>query len=323
VWIDGDTTVSVRPSPDAEIIMGVTALLAPVPIPFAIFSHPRLASADVDGAFRALAEVSLISTGVDDRGNNTFTVHRLVQTIMKERLADAGSCADLGIDLLATRVRDDALWDTCRALAPHALVVLRLEPIEERGQLDAASLSANIGVYFHHIGRYAEARPLLERALAVREKVLGPKHPDTATSLNNLAASLSDQGDYAGARTLHERALANQEEVLGREHPNTAISLSNLAVVLQAHGDYAGARPLLERALAIREKVLGPEHPDTALTLNNLSTLLHDQGDLAAARLFQERALAIREKGLGPEHPDTAQSLNNLALLLSVRPETS
>jgi hypothetical protein len=35
---------------------------------------------------------------------------------------------------------------------------------------------------------------LLERALAIREKALGPEHPEMATSLNNLASLLQDQG---------------------------------------------------------------------------------------------------------------------------------
>ena len=39
-------------------------------------------------------------------------------------------------------------------------------------------------------GKYAEAGPLYERSLAIREKVLGPDHPDVATSLNNLAIGL-------------------------------------------------------------------------------------------------------------------------------------
>lgn len=105
--IDGDAAAHVKPCPDIDIIMGVAALLAPVPIHFAIFSHPRLASVDVDGAFRALAEVSLITTSEDDCDNGTFTVHRLVQAIMRDRLADAGltaDYADLGIDLLDTRM---------------------------------------------------------------------------------------------------------------------------------------------------------------------------------------------------------------------------
>ena len=41
-----------------------------------------------------------------------------------------------------------------------------------------------------------------ERALAIREKALGPEHPDTATSLNNLACLLLAQGDLADARPL-------------------------------------------------------------------------------------------------------------------------
>jgi tetratricopeptide (TPR) repeat protein len=107
------------------------------------------------------------------------------------------------------------------------------------------------------------ARPLLERALAIREKVLGSEHPDTATSLNNLASLVHAQGDLAGARPLLERALAIREKVLGPEHIHTAFSLVNLAGLLESQGDVAGALPLFERALAIYEKVLGPEHPHT------------------------------------------------------------
>jgi tetratricopeptide (TPR) repeat protein len=321
--IDGDATVDAKPCPEAQKVLGVAALLAPVPIPFAIFSHPRLAMVDVDSAFRSLAEVSLIVTGEDNRGNGTFTVHRLVQAIMQERLAEAGltaDCADLGIELLARRVRyeahDIATWETCKALAPHAVAALRLDPVGECYQLSAASLGSKIGLYFMKIARYASARPLLERALAVREKVLGPEHPDTAQSLHSLGALLHDQGDLASARPLAERALAIWEKVLGPEHPNTATSLNHLALVLRDQGDLASARPLLERALAIREKVLGPEHPDTAVSLDNLAVLLREQGDLAAARPLYERALPIWEKVLGSEHPHTAISLNNLASLL-------
>src|SRR5262249_39310648 len=43
-------------------------------------------------------------------------------------------------------------------------------------------------------GDFMGARPLYERALAINEKVLGPEHPETATSLNNLARLLHDQG---------------------------------------------------------------------------------------------------------------------------------
>jgi tetratricopeptide (TPR) repeat protein len=81
----------------------------------------------------------------------------------------------------------------------------------------------------------------------IREKVLGPEHPDTARSLNNLALLLQAQGDIARARPLFERALAICEKALGPKHPDTATSLNNLAALLRDQGDLARARPLFER----------------------------------------------------------------------------
>jgi tetratricopeptide (TPR) repeat protein len=110
------------------------------------------------------------------------------------------------------------------------------------------------------LAAYAESRPLYERALAIREESLGPEHPNTAASLNNLAVLLQAQGDLAGARPLHERALAIYEKALGRERLDTAISLCNLACLLRDTGRQNDAEPLFLRAIAIGEKALGPDH---------------------------------------------------------------
>ncbi|HLZ57787.1 MAG TPA: tetratricopeptide repeat protein, partial [Ktedonosporobacter sp.] len=45
-------------------------------------------------------------------------------------------------------------------------------------------------------GKYEEAEPHLQRALAINEKVLGPDHPSTATALNNLAGLYKPWGQY-------------------------------------------------------------------------------------------------------------------------------
>jgi tetratricopeptide (TPR) repeat protein len=78
-------------------------------------------------------------------------------------------------------------------------------------------------------GKYREAVAPAERALALREKALGPNHPDVATSLNNLALLYKDQGAYAKAEPLLARALDINEKVLGPNHPDVAKSLNNLA----------------------------------------------------------------------------------------------
>ncbi len=77
----------------------------------------------------------------------------------------------------------------------------------------------NLAILLRHQGEMAAARPLFARALAIRERVLGPDHPDTATSLDTLALLLQDQGELAAARSLFERALAIRERVLGPGHP--------------------------------------------------------------------------------------------------------
>ena len=47
-----------------------------------------------------------------------------------------------------------------------------------------------------------------DEALAIREKALGPEHPETATSLFKLGAHHVAQDDLDAARPLVERALA-------------------------------------------------------------------------------------------------------------------
>ena len=78
-------------------------------------------------------------------------------------------------------------------------------------------------------GKYAEAEPLALQALEVSLKKNGPDHPDTATSLNNLAWLYKTQAKYDLAEPLYERALAIREKVLGPDHPNTIKSRESLA----------------------------------------------------------------------------------------------
>ena len=181
--------------------------------------------------------------------------------------------------------------------------------------LTSVRFLSRIAIYIQFASRYADSLPLCECALAIREKALGPEHPATATSLNNLASLYQAMGRHADALPLFERALSIKEKALGPEHPTTCASLNNLACLYQVMGRHADALPLLERALSIHEKARGPEHHETATFLGNLASMYQSMGRHADAIHLFERALSVREKALGPEHPDTAASLNNLARL--------
>ncbi|MEG3949160.1 tetratricopeptide repeat protein, partial [Microcoleus sp. SVA1_A4] len=140
-------------------------------------------------------------------------------------------------------------------------------------------------------------------------------HPDTATSLNNLAVLYESTRRYREAEELYERSLSIGEQQLGANHPDTATSLNNLAALYYAMGRYEEAEPLYVRSLSIMEQQLGADHPDTATSLNNLAGLYESMGRYEEAEPLYVRSLSIREQQLGADHPDTATSLNNLALL--------
>ena len=162
-------------------------------------------------------------------------------------------------------------------------------------------------------GKYQEAIPLAEKAIELAKRVYGPEHPNTATSLNNLAELYDYMGEHAKAEPLLQEALRIRQKVLGSEHPDTALSLNNLAALYQDMGAYAKAEPLDQEALRIRQKVLGSEHPDTAISLYNLGSLYQSMGEYAKAEPLDQEALQIFQKVLGPEHSYTASSRNNLA----------
>src|SRR6266511_363300 len=164
-------------------------------------------------------------------------------------------------------------------------------------------------------GKYDEALQLVERSLEIRERLLGPDHPDVATAINSLAILHRQKGQYAKAEQLCRRSLAIRESALGPDHPHVADSLNNLASIYYNQGDFPKADLLFRRALMIREKALGPSHLDVAQSLSNLIVLYRDTGEYAKAAPLSQRALAIFEERLGPEHLDVAQALNNTASL--------
>ena len=185
-------------------------------------------------------------------------------------------------------------------------------PARAQNAQDAYGLNAEV-MRLYRAGRYADAVPIAERALALREKALGSEHPDVGISLYNLASLYQALGRYREVESLYKRVLAIWEKDVGSDHPDIGRVLSDLAVLYKSQGRFSEAEPLHKRALAIRENALGPDHPDVAISLNNLGILYGAQARFSEAELLHRRALVIREKVLGGDHPDVATSLNNLA----------
>jgi tetratricopeptide (TPR) repeat protein/transcriptional regulator with XRE-family HTH domain len=318
-----------REHPAAAMLLRLCAFLAPEDIPVGLLrtgaaeATRRLRDAladdlEFDRTVTALRRYSLVERRADE-----LRVHRLTQAVVRESLRAGRHDAYLAsaIRVLRAGFPDEPgehpdQWPQCARLLPHVLAVEQLaadgtpEPVALAWLLDRA------GRYLRARGQFAQARPLLERALRLRRHGLGGDHPDTAASLNNLGLLLGQQGELTAAGALLEQALEIRERQLGPDDLATAESLNNLASLRREQGDVAAALPLYERALAVRERAGGTDTMRVANTLNNLANLLRDRGDLAAARPLAQRALAICERLAGPDHPYTAYTLSNLGWLL-------
>jgi hypothetical protein len=65
--------------------------------------------------------------------------------------------------------------------------------------------------------------------METRKRVLGQEHPDTLTSIANLASTFWNQGRWKEAEDLFVQVMETRKRVLGQEHPDTLTSIASLA----------------------------------------------------------------------------------------------
>ena len=153
----------------------------------------------------------------------------------------------------------------------------------------------------------------LDVAVDALEGLLGPDHPDTLASRNNLAGAYRAVGRLTEAITLYKQVLTDRIRVLGEDHPNTLTSRNNLAYAYESAGRLEEAITLYKQVLTDRIRVLGEDHPNTLTSRNNLAYAYKSAGRLTEAITLYKQVLPDRIRVLGEDHPDTLGSRNNLA----------
>src|SRR5262245_4983537 len=145
-------------------------------------------------------------------------------------------------------------------------------------------------------GKLDDARPLLERALSIAERVLGPDEPFTINVVCDLASNMSEARNNMNALILYQRALTVLSATKGDRNPETAFVQSRIAILYQRAGLRPKAESLIRQALDVIENTLGADHIWFVQGLVTLSNLRNDAGDVDKAQEIEERALAIVEK---------------------------
>src|SRR5215207_4510925 len=151
-------------------------------------------------------------------------------------------------------------------------------------------------VKLYAAGKYAEALPLAERVVELREKELGRTHTLVAGALLNLAA-IEQKLDKLGDAKGHYRRAASALEKAGDDALRPLINAIEGQARLEP--DILSAVELYKRALALKEKAFGPGAPEVSRSLFPLGHLNDLLGRREEAGRYFRRFLEVVEKSKG------------------------
>jgi serine/threonine-protein kinase len=153
-------------------------------------------------------------------------------------------------------------------------------------------------------GAYSDASRLVEEALPLSIKVLGPNHSDTLL-LRVLQADI-DYEFHPGPRlaAVLDDAIRQGSATLGAHHPDVLRWVVHRAEV--SPQPTAQDAHLCRATLAELESRLGSRSPSHARGLESCSSLLLRRGDAASALLLARSAADVRRAIQPATHPDLA-----------------
>ena len=210
------------------------------------------------------------------------------------------------------------------------------DPTETRGNsvtareiLDKASHDINTGLAtdpevqsdlmytmartYVNLGLFSRAHALAESVLENRRRLLGPEHPKTLESQNQLGWILDREGHDPEAEKLVRQTLQTERRVLGPEDPVTLEAMDNLATIQERLGNYQEEEKLQRQLIEIETRRLGTENPRTIRAMANLASAVSQEGRTTEAEAMYRNVLALEQRVLGADHPQTIATMHNLA----------
>ena len=168
---------------------------------------------DLHKTFKHLQRLSLLVPQRDGETTRLW-LHDLTQLMLRMKLVEEPERKKwlrLAIDVVCSafdKIEDPqspSHWTECDQYVAH---MQALQRHAERYRVENTQLldtSFWVASYLHACGRYEEAETMHRRAFKGKEKVLGPEHPDTLASVNNLGSVLESQGKYEEAEALRRQ----------------------------------------------------------------------------------------------------------------------
>jgi len=212
----------------------------------------------------------------------TYSVHPLIHSWSRDRLSRpeqhinfCRATAILSCSITFSYGMQDYIIH--QRLVPHIKASYQYAAEIEINKEYTDDIYSKFGFVFRENGDWAETEKLDGQAIIKRKKIFGQEHPDTLTSMSNLAFTYVNQGRWKEAEKLQIQVLDMRKRVLEQEHPDTLTSISDLASTYKYQGRWKKAKELEIQVLDIRKRVLGQKHPDTLISIANLAAIYTSQ----------------------------------------------
>jgi eukaryotic-like serine/threonine-protein kinase len=171
------------------------------------------------------------------------------------------------------------------------------------GHVDIAWALGNLGTIFLLEGQTSKAEPLMREALNIRQKILGPRSPLIAISLDDWGRVLQAKADYQGAETSFRQSLDILDNTAGSKNWMVEQVLSDFSKLQLDRADYPSAESYADRALEMSRKLGREESPQVTDSLSEIALARELRGDAASAEPMLRSALEIRRRLLPPRYP--------------------
>lgn len=259
-------------------------------------------------------------------GDDTFEMHRLVQTAMRHWLRSEGSdqlWKERAIERVAHHfpaMRNQAQhWPLCEALMSHADEVILHTASSKEFQLRLAEIHVFTAGYL--VQRKGHARLAEERltdALHIQREYFNEDSDVINVTLAVLVDVYRNLSKSEEARLLQESILKRNLEKWGSEHPESLNAMQGLALSHGVSGQFQKAEDLLKRVFEVRERLLDPEDPhflqvDFLASGHELANNQLDQGKYDQAEKLSTRILEISTRCHGVEHRITLGAMHLLS----------
>jgi cellulose biosynthesis protein BcsQ len=297
-----------------------------------IYSEPMVGMVrDLDPTISEPAMIAKLVTQIEeqalikvDRGARQIQVHRVFQTIMRERMsADELGSARRNVHALLVAARpkgevdDPQLWQGFRLLWPH----VRPSEAERSTREDVRDLLVD---RIRYLWQRDDLEPGRRRAQHIEdawvEMLSAESDPDSASARLlrkqlyrlrfNLANIQRNLGEFEKSRALDEAVLSGQEKELGAAHPHTLQTRSSLSADLRALGEYRQALKLDQATYEswTLSSGFGEDYAGTLSAANNLALSNLLNGRYRDALRRDRQTLKRRSTLYAPGYPRTLDS---------------